>query len=76
MSGPLHEVTRAVARFDTAIDTWVDDRRGHPHLDRLMYAATELGDFSLIWQLVSSTRALGPDRKLIHAVRVAAILGA
>jgi undecaprenyl-diphosphatase len=64
-----------VARFDTAIDTRVDDMRGHPHLDRLMYSASELGDFSLIWQLVSSTRALGPDRQLIHAVRVAAILG-
>ena len=76
MSAPLHALTRAVARFDTAIDTRVDNMRGHPHLDRLMYSASELGDFSLIWQLVSSTRALGPDRQLIHAVRVAAILGA
>jgi undecaprenyl-diphosphatase len=73
---PLHSLTRAVARFDTAIDTRVDGLRGHPHLDRLMYAASELGDFSLIWHLVSTTRALGPDRRLIHAVRVAAILGA
>ena len=75
MPEPLHALTRAVARFDTAIDTRVDDLRGHPHLDRLMYAASELGDFSLIWHLVSTTRALGPDRRLIHAVRVAAILG-
>lgn len=76
MPEPLHSLTRAVARFDTAIDTRVDDLRGHPHLDRLMYGASELGDFSLIWHLVSTTRALGPDRRLIHAVRVAAILGA
>ena len=75
MPEPLHSLTRAVARFDTAIDTRVDDLRGHPHLDRLMYAASELGDFSLIWHLVSTTRALGPDRGLKHAVRVAAILG-
>jgi undecaprenyl-diphosphatase len=74
--GPLHALTRAIARFDTAIDIRVDELRGHPHLDRMMYAASELGDFSLIWHLVSTTRALGPDRRLMHAVRVAAVLGA
>jgi len=75
MPGPLHRVTTAIAAFDTAIDTRVDRFRGHPHIDRLMYAASELGDFSLIWHLVSATRALGPDRRLAHAVRVAAVLG-
>lgn len=73
--GPLHAVTTAIARFDTAIDTRVDRMRGHPHLDRLMYAASELGDFSLIWHLTSTTRAVAPDRRLAHAVRVAAVLG-
>ncbi len=75
MSGPLHRVTKAVAAFDTAIDTRVDSFRGHPHVDRLMYGASEVGDFSLIWHLISTSRALGPDRQPIHAVRVAAILG-
>ena len=74
-SRPLHALTRAVARFDTAIDTRVDRMRGHPHLDRLMYTASELGDFSLIWHLASTTRALGPDRRVMHAVRIGAILG-
>jgi undecaprenyl-diphosphatase len=68
-------IVRAVARFDAAIDTRVDDFRGHPHVDRLMYAASELGDFSLIWHLLGATRALGPDRRPVHAVRVAAVLG-
>lgn len=77
MLGPgLHAVTQAIARFDTAIDTRVDRFRGHPHVDRLMYAASELGDFSLVWHLVSATRALGSDRRLGHAVRVATVLGA
>ena len=40
-----------------------------------MYAASELGDFSLVWHLVNTGRALAPDRRLVHAVRVAAILG-
>ena len=75
MPGPLHRVTTAIAAFDTAIDTRVDRFRGHPHIDRLMYAASELGDFSLIWHLVSATRALAPDRRLAHAVRVAVVLG-
>jgi undecaprenyl-diphosphatase len=78
MSGdlhPLHRVTKAVAAFDTAIDVRVDAFRGHPRVDRLMYAASELGDFSLIWHLLAASRALGPDRRPIHAVRVAAILG-
>jgi membrane-associated phospholipid phosphatase len=72
----LHRLVRAVARFDAAIDRRVDGFRGHPHIDRLMYAASELGDFSLIWHLINTARAMGPDRRLAHAVRVAAVLGA
>jgi len=68
-------LTHTIARFDAAIDTRVDRFRGHPHVDRLMYAASELGDFSLIWHLVNTTRALAPDRRLEHAVRIAAALG-
>jgi membrane-associated phospholipid phosphatase len=75
MSGSLHDVTRAIGRFDGAIDDRVDRFRGHPGVDRLMYAASELGDFSLVWHLVNTGRALAPDRRLVHAVRVAAILG-
>ena len=55
---------RPSPRFDTAIDTRVDRLRGHPQLDRLMYAASELGDFSLIWHLQHHP-GLGPDRRLI-----------
>src|SRR5690606_10069690 len=75
MSGPLRRrAVRAVARFDSAVERRVDRVRGNPHLDRVMYAASALGDFSLIWHLVSATRALAPDRGPEHAVRVAAVL--
>lgn len=75
MSGPLRRrAARAVARFDSAVERRVDRVRGNPHLDRVMYAASALGDFSLIWHLVSATRALAPDRRPEHAVRVAAVL--
>lgn len=50
--------------------------RGNPGLDRVMYGASALGDFSLVWHLLSASRALAPDRRLVHAARVAAILGA
>jgi membrane-associated phospholipid phosphatase len=64
-----------VARFDAAVDRRVDRVRGNPILDRVMYTASDLGDFSLIWHLVNASRALAPDRRVVHAVRVAAVLG-
>lgn len=64
-----------VARFDAAVDRRVDRVRGNPALDRVMYLASDLGDFSLIWHLANASRALGSDRRLVHAVRVAAVLG-
>lgn len=69
-------VSRVIAAFDAAVDSRVERMRGNPALDRVMYAASELGDFSLIWHLLSTSRALGPDRRVSHAVRVAAFLGA
>lgn len=68
--------SRVVARFDEAVERRLDGLRGNPTLDRAMYAASELGDFSLVWHLVSTARALAPDRTPVHAVRVASILGA
>jgi undecaprenyl-diphosphatase len=61
--------------LDGVIDERVDRFRGHANVDRLMYAASALGDFSLVWHLVNTSRALAPDRRLVHAARVAAILG-
>lgn len=64
-----------VRAFDNAADHALDRLRGHPVADRVFYAASELGDFSLIWHLLSTARALPPDRKPADAVRVSAILG-
>jgi undecaprenyl-diphosphatase len=74
-SGLLTSASRAVARFDTAVERRVDRRRGHPTLDKVMYAASELGDFSLIWHLIGTARALAPDRRPVHAVRLSTIIG-
>jgi membrane-associated phospholipid phosphatase len=68
-------VLQRVADFDAAVDAWFDRWRGNPTVDRVMYVASEMGDFSLIWHLMSTARALAPDRKAQDAVRVAAIMG-
>lgn len=69
-------VRSVIASFDTAIEQQVDRWRGNPRLDRVMYAASDLGDFSLIWHVIGTARALAPDRQASQAVRLAALLGA
>ena len=68
-------LARGVAVFDAIVDRRVATVRGRPGLDRLMYSASELGNFSLIWHLLNTTRGLPPDRRLTHVARVAAVLG-
>lgn len=69
-------VKTVITRFDSAIERHVDRWRDNPTLDRVMYAASDLGDFSLIWHLIGTARALAPDRRATHAVRLVALLGA
>jgi len=70
---PPHELT-LVARFDDAVDQAFDLLRGNPIADRVFYAATELGDFGLIWVLIGATQGLRGDRQLARAGRLAATL--
>lgn len=63
---------RNVARFDRRVDRSFDHLRGKPLADRLFYAASELGDFSLIWLIAGAARALGSDRDLHAAIRLGA----
>jgi undecaprenyl-diphosphatase len=71
----LVQARRAVADFDAAVDAYVDRWRGDPRIDRLMYVASELGDFSLIWHLLASARSLAPDRRAEDALRMSTIIG-
>lgn len=75
MSDPLARAKQLVVDFDEAIDERVDHIRGHRAIDRLMYGASELGDWSLIWHLVGAGQGLLPGRDPMSAVRVSAILG-
>jgi undecaprenyl-diphosphatase len=65
-----------VARFDEAVDELFDHLRGRPPLDRFFYATSELADFSLLWHLVGSARALGADDPVRDFARFSLLIGA
>jgi undecaprenyl-diphosphatase len=68
---PLAAARKHVRTFDSFVDRSFDALRGPPAVDRLFYAASELGDFSLVWLLLGGARALRSDRDLEAAKRLA-----
>ncbi|MEZ5144920.1 MAG: phosphatase PAP2 family protein [Acidimicrobiales bacterium] len=72
---PPHEVG-PVHRFDDAVDRLFDQLRGHEPSDRILYALSELADFSLGWILLAWVRGLRSDDDAYEAVRVTACLAA
>jgi undecaprenyl-diphosphatase len=70
---PPHQLG-PIARFDAAVDGAFDQLRGNPVADRLFYAATELGDFGLIWVLLAATQALRSDHDLRTATKLTGTL--
>lgn len=75
MSFPPVRAKEVVKAFDDAVDQRFDRLRGNKVLDRVMYGASELGDWSLIWHLIGASQALLPGRDPMTAVRLSAILG-
>jgi len=67
---------RRIAAFDAHVDALFDQIRGNPTADRLFYAASELGDFSLIWLILGALRGLRSERDWHAAVRAGLGLGA
>jgi undecaprenyl-diphosphatase len=65
-----------VATFDQWADDLLDRLRGNPVADQVFTAASHLGDFSLIWHLVSAARGLGSERAASDAFVMAALIGA
>lgn len=65
-----------VARFDTAVDGFLERFRGRTVPDRVMSAASELGDFSLIWHLVGMGRGVTSDEHARQAFVFSALIGA
>ena len=63
-----------VDAWDDRVDEWFDQLRGNPAFDRLFYAASELGDHSLLWHLLATGRAAASLRAEPAALRVVVAL--
>lgn len=74
-AGVVETGVRPVERLDIAVDEWFDRHlRGRPLVDRVMYTASELADFSLVWHLLGAAKGLRSDRDYRGAVRLSATL--
>jgi len=65
---------RRIADFDNRVDRAFDHIRGNPVADHVFYAASNLGDFSLIWLILGAVRGLRSERDWHAAVRVGGLL--
>jgi len=64
-----------VASFDLAVDQAFDHLRGKVVADRIFYAASELGDFGLVWVLLGTLKGLRKGDDLNAALRMTAAMG-
>ena len=74
--GRLHAARRGVARFDQKAERAFDRLRGLPASDRVFYAASELGDFGLIWVIMATIKGLRKGDDLPGALKMIAAMGA
>lgn len=75
MNPAVARAKQLVVRFDEAVDTRVDHLRGHVALDRIMYEASELGDFALIWHLIGTGQGLLPNGDPVSSLRFSLVMG-
>ncbi len=71
MARPFPSTRDRIRRFDACAESGFDHLRGIPPADRLFYAASELGDFSLAWVILGCLRGLRSH----HGERAAVRLG-
>lgn len=65
-----------VAAFDAWADEVLERFRGNPVADKVFATASHLGDFSLIWHLVSAARGLRSEAAAGEAFVLSALIGA
>lgn len=76
MTGCLTTARTGVTRFDLAVDAAFDRLRGRVVADRMFYAASELGDFGLVWVILGVLKGLRRNDDLTAALRMTATMGA
>ena len=72
----LRTARKGVDSFDLAAERVFDRLRGKVAADRIFYAASELGDFGLIWVLLGTVKGLRKGDDLATALRMTAAMGA
>jgi undecaprenyl-diphosphatase len=75
VKGRLATARREVGRFDRTVDRAFDHLRGNPVADRVFYAASELGDFGLLWVMLGTVKGLRKGDDLQGALRLMAAMG-
>lgn len=68
-------MTPAVDRLDQRVDDAIERARGNPVADRVFYAASTVGDFSLVWHVINVLLVLAGLRSHRRAVRFALCIG-
>jgi membrane-associated phospholipid phosphatase len=72
----VSRLTQRVHQFDRVADGWLERLRGNRLADAVFPAASELGDFSLIWHLIVAARGTRSERDAAQSMVVAALVGA
>ncbi len=66
-----HQLGPAVEKFDDTVDAVLERVRGNPIADRVFTTASHVGDFSLIWHVISLVRGRAkrsPRQVVVFAV--------
>jgi len=66
----LARARAGIRGFDAAVEAGFDRIRGRRGADHLFYAASDLGDFSLVWMILGTMRALRSDDDMRAALRL------
>ena len=68
-------MTGPIERFDEHADALLERLRGNPVADAVFPAASELGDFSLVWHIINTARGTASDAQADASLLLAALLG-
>lgn len=63
-----------VAKFDATTDAWFEPLRGRPVPDKVFEVASHLGDWGLVWMIVTTAQSLRSDDDLRRTPRLVATL--
>ncbi len=72
----MNALAGAVHQFDRIVDGWLEHARGNRVADTVFSAASDLGDFSLIWHLIATGRGTVSDRDAEQSLLFVGLLGA